>query len=303
MKIKNKLFLILMTVFVLLSLGSCSEKSTGPNTATVIINLTTSDGGSVVGATVVLQNHVGSAYQRTATSSSVIFTDIPFGNYSVIVSHSNYHTKVDENLSVKSHTVNYFVNLSTSDHHIGDIITFGAYDWRILDIQGGRALVVSENILEHRQYHTSSSSITWAECSLRAYLNGEFYNSNAFTNADRARIVQVTNVNENNQWYGTNGGANTQDRIFLLSIAEVVQYFGDSGQLDNRPPGVWYIDDQFNSNRIATFNGSASWWWLRSPGYDTRTASSVYDDGNLYMDGNNVYSLSNGVRPALWLNL
>jgi len=136
---------------------------------------------------------------------------------------------------------------------VGDIIQFGAYEWRILDIQGGRALVVSENILEFRLYHHEFGPITWADCSLRAYLNGEFYNSNAFSNADRTRIVQVTNVNENNQWYGTNGGANTQDRIFLLSISEVVKYFGDSGQLANRPSGAQYIDDQYNTNRIATF--------------------------------------------------
>ena len=218
MKIKNKLFLILMTIFVLLSLGSCSEKK-------------------------------------------------------------------------------------SNDDRVGEIIQFGAYTWRILDIQAGRALVVSENILEQRQYHTSYASITWADCSLRVYLNGEFYNSNAFTNADRARIVQVTNVNENNQWYGTNGGVNTQDRIFLLSIAEVVQYFGDSGQFDNRPPGALYIDDQYNTNRIATFNGSASWWWLRSPGSDTSNASFVQSGGNLIVIGGPVHLPYGGVRPALWLNL
>ncbi|MCL2064973.1 MAG: DUF6273 domain-containing protein [Candidatus Cloacimonetes bacterium] len=147
------------------------------------------------------------------------------------------------------------------DIKVGDIIQFGAYPWRILDIQGGRALVVSEYIIENRDYHTSYTSITWADCSLRNYLNGEFYNSSAFSNADRARIVQVTNINENNQWFDTNGGSNTQDRIFLLSIAEVVKYFGDSGHLENKT-GIFYgwINDQYNTNRIATFNGSACFW-------------------------------------------
>ncbi|MCL2065362.1 MAG: DUF6273 domain-containing protein [Candidatus Cloacimonetes bacterium] len=186
---------------------------------------------------------------------------------------------------------------------VGDIIQFGAYPWRILDIQGGRALVVSENILENRDYHTSYTSITWADCSLRDHLNGEFYNSSALSNADRARIVQVTNVNENNQWYGTNGGANTQDMIFLLSIAEVVKYFGDSGQLANGPSWDYWIDDQYNSNRTATFNGSASFWWLRSPGHDTNCASLVNYLGQIYMPGSNVSRDDGGFRPALWLNL
>ena len=288
----------------MLIFNSCNSNSTKPETtSTVMINFTTSDGGSVIGATVVLQNHNGGGYQETATSSSVILTNIPFGSYSVIVSHSGYHPFIDETLSVQSHTVTHAVHLQSTTIYIGDIIPFGAYNWRVLDIQGGQALIVSENIIERRAYHTSQASITWADCSLRAYLNGDFYNSNAFSNEDRSRIVQVTNVNLDNQWYGTNGGVNTQDRIFLLSIAEVVQYFGDSGQLENRPPGAYLINDQFNSNRIATFNGVASFWWLRSPGYYTPYASRVLSDGHIRMYGYDVNLYSGGVRPALWLNL
>ena len=186
---------------------------------------------------------------------------------------------------------------------VGDIITFGAYEWRVLDIQDDKALIVSENILEGKAYHSTGRSITWSVCSLRAYLNGEFYNSSAFSNEDRSRIFEVTNVNENNQWYGTPGGENTLDKIFLLSIAEVVQYFGDSGQLANPElaPSEWGIDDQYNSNRIATHNGEAYWWWLRSPGYDSNSASSVGSDGGILMYGPYV-DYFGGVRPALWLN-
>ena len=190
-----------------------------------------------------------------------------------------------------------------TDDRIGEIIQFGAYTWQILDIQGGRALVVSENIIEQRQYHTSWPDITWADCSLRAYLNDEFYNSNAFTDADRARIVQVTNVNEDNQWYGTDGGANTQDRIFILSIAEVVKYFGDSGQLDNRPSGAQWIIDQYSLNRIATYNGTATLWWQRSPGLYNVRAAFVDEEGDLCIAGFRVDNDDIGVRPALWLNL
>ena len=185
---------------------------------------------------------------------------------------------------------------------VGDIITFGGYEWLVLDIEGGRALVVSKDIVERRVYHTPYGSITWADCSLRAYLNGEFYNS--FNDSDRGRIVEVTNVNEDNQWYGTNGGDDTQDRIFLLSLAEAVKCFGDSGQLADRPFGENSINDQYNQNRIATFNGSASWWWLRSPGFDSTLASFVSDVGSLYMSGIDVnIHFYGGVRPALWLNL
>ena len=307
----SKIITLLITITCLMLLfNSCDNNSTKPEppdppipTATVMINFTTSDDGSVIGATVILQNHTGDAYQETATSSSVILTNIPFGLYSVIVSHSGYHPFIDETLSVQNQTVTHAVHLLSTTVHIGDIIPFGAYNWHVLDIQGGQALIVSENIIERRVYHTSYETITWADCSLRAYLNGDFYNSSAFSNEDRSRIVQVTNVNLDNQWYDAPGGANTNDRIFLLSIAEVVQYFGDSGQLENRPPGATWINDQYNSNRIATFNGSASFWWLRSPGHTNYYASSVFHDGYLYVSGYSVNLNTGGVRPALWLNL
>ena len=38
---------------------------------------------------------------------------------------------------------------------VGDIITFGGYEWLVLDIEGGRALVVSKDIVEQREYHAS----------------------------------------------------------------------------------------------------------------------------------------------------
>ena len=182
---------------------------------------------------------------------------------------------------------------------VGDIITFGGHEWLVLDIEGGRALVVSKDILEAREYHDSYTEVTWSNCSLRAYLNGEFYNS--FSATDKARIVEVTNANEDNQWFGTNGGDDTQDKIFLLSITEVVKYFGDSGQLANRPSDDVWIDDQYNQNRIATFNGEASWWWLRSPGVDGGTASRVEYGGYIILYGYFVDIAYGGVRPALWL--
>ena len=186
---------------------------------------------------------------------------------------------------------------------IGDIISFGVYSWLVLDIQNDRALIVSENLLERGIYNTSLTNITWAESSIREYLNGEFYNSTTFSNRDRARIYQVSNINQDNQWYGTPGGEITQDKIFLLSIAEVVKYFGDSGQLDNRPEDAWRIDDIYNINRITTFNGSPTWWWLRSPGYNSLNAGNVNHEGYLNINGIGVHNDFGGVRPALWLNL
>jgi hypothetical protein len=47
--------------------------------------------------------------------------------------------------------------------------------------------------------------VTWADCDLRAYLNGGFYNS--FNDSDRMRIAEALNENKDNQWWGTSAAA------------------------------------------------------------------------------------------------
>jgi len=197
---------------------------------------------------------------------------------------------------------------------IGDIITFGEYQWRVLDIKDGKALIITEGVIECRPYHETYMSVTWLDCDLREYLNGEFYNK--FSNTDKARIIETNIINQNNQWYSTPGGITTNDKIFLLSLEEVVLYFGDSGDLANRPTEAWYIDDSYNASRIAStvqtlsWNGNVRWnagevcwWWLRSPGNYDIHAACVGSDGCIYVTGSNATNSYGCLRPALWLNL
>jgi hypothetical protein len=136
-------------------------------------------------------------------------------------------------------------------------------------------------------------------CELCQYLNNDFLNS---FGSEKNRIVQVTNANSENPWYGIAGGSSTADKVFLLSIEEVVEYFGDSGQLRERPRGKYWIGDQYKKNRVAEYDNTPSWWWLRSPGYLSDRAAFVNNDGYVFYHG---YLISStvGVRPALWINL
>lgn len=195
----------------------------------------------------------------------------------------------------------------------GDKIVFSEYQWRILDIQDDKALIISEEIIEQRPYHNAYIDITWADCALRKYLNGEFYDK--FSEEDQLRIIPVINKNPDNQWYGTKGGEDTQDNIFLLSLEEVCQYFGDSlSKLQN--PGknqrYWFErKDENNPKRLAKLQGKewAWWWWLRSPGRVNVKAVYIFGtDGNIGIQGNNILKgnlsdgkCTGGVRPALWL--
>jgi len=198
---------------------------------------------------------------------------------------------------------------------IGDKISFGSYDWQVLDIQNNRALMITEHIIEQRPYHDSYVGITWADCTLRKYLCGEWYDK--FSKADKARISPVLNKNPANQWYGTKGGEDTWDSIFLLSLDEVCRYFGDSTSKLYNPrknQRYWFErKDENNSKRIARLEANKEqiwWWWIRTPGRVHVKAVYIHGDGNIGIQGNNVLrgnisdgKCTGGVRPALWLKL
>jgi hypothetical protein len=201
------------------------------------------------------------------------------------------------------------------DIKIDSSLSFGGYNWRVLDILNNTALIITEEIIEQRAYHDAYKDITWADCALRNYLNGEFYDK--FNDTDKLRIIPVTNKNPDNQWYGSKGGADTRDRVFLLNLEEVCKYFGDSrSKLQN--PGknqrYWFErKDENNSKRIARLLGKewSWWWWLRSPGRVNVKAVYIFGtDGNIGIQGNNILKgnlsdgkCTGGVRPALWLKL
>lgn len=199
---------------------------------------------------------------------------------------------------------------------VGDRILFGNYYWKVLDIQNDRALIITEYIIEQRPYHDAYVEITWADCSLRKYLNGEFYDK--FNVTDRSRICSVINKNFDNQWYGTKGGVDTRDRIFLLSVEEVVcKYFGDSSSKLYNPgknQRYWFQrKDENNNRRIARLEVNKEqiwWWWIRTPGRVNVKAVYIHGDGNIGIQGNNILKgniadgqCTGGIRPALWLKL
>ncbi|MDR1704730.1 MAG: DUF6273 domain-containing protein [Clostridiales bacterium] len=192
---------------------------------------------------------------------------------------------------------------------IGSVHNLDGIDWRVLSVENNKALLISERILEKRPYNVEWKDITWENCTLRKYLNGEFLNK---LGAVKSAIAETRNANPNNTWYGAAGGNATTDKVFLLSLYELVKYFGDSGDLANKRRkdnsgdvdiNGWSVNDQYNSARMSKYGNEASWWWLRSPGFYGDTAARVYTDGAVYVSGRDVNNGTGGVRPALWLNL
>jgi len=207
------------------------------------------------------------------------------------------------------------------------IIPFGKHKWRVLKVDGNSALIITENVIEQRAYHEEFIQITWENCDLRKYLNKGFYDT--FDPTDRERILETRITDGDNPWYGTKWGNSTVDKIFLLSTNEVLQYFGDSGDVKNSRR--WYytddadelvesdaehwecgecVNDQYNDARKTLYHKvyNAGWdermWWLRSPGIHVRpTTVMIGRTGELFISGADVYMTDIGVRPAMWIVL
>lgn len=207
----------------------------------------------------------------------------------------------------------------------GDIITFGTYEqdnntgndaepieWLVLDNQGDRMLVISRYGLDCKKYNETYTAVTWEICSLRSWLNSEFYNT-AFSDSEKASIRTTTISNPDNADYGTSGGNATNDNVFCLSIDEAKAYFGaDSNDGDGwtinkaraAKPTAYAVARGAYANSSTQWYGGNCWWWLRSPGFNQYYAADVSYFGNINEFGDDVYyDFYNAVRPALWIGL
>ena len=200
-----------------------------------------------------------------------------------------------------------------------DCIYFGNYyqsnsstkepiKWRVISVNGNDAFLLADQNLDAKPYNNKRANVTWATCTLRTWLNGTFLNM-AFTSAEQAAIKNTTVVNEDNPYYGTEGGVNTTDKVYLLSIAEACNTaYGFNGEFRTKSEtreakntayakecGAW-------TSTSTEYEGNGD-WWLRSPGYDSINASDVDGYGYGHVYGMNDYIDSGAVRPALHLNL
>ena len=99
--------------------------------------------------------------------------------------------------------------------------------------------------------------------------------------------------NKDHPQYGTEGGEDTEDRIFLLSLEEAEMYFEDDEDRRAFPTEYAIARNVWVREKTGTV------WWLRSPGSISNIAAEVGTDGALI--GYYVNYSGFAVRPALRL--
>ena len=173
----------------------------------------------------------------------------------------------------------------------GGLYTLGSYPqntdspepivWRVLGTEDGRALLVSEYLLDARRYDGSDSK--WKESELREWLCGEFLDT-AFSEEERGMLVMADG-----------------DAVSILNVGQAKKYFKTDAERMAAPTlyairhGAAVGDVYMTEDGLYT-----GWWWLRTPGFNKSIMASFVDfGGSIYEGGDSVDSKYYCVRPVI----
>ena len=178
---------------------------------------------------------------------------------------------------------------ATSGPMPGDIVTMGVWNgeairWQIMEAkEDGTFVLMSVDGLDTVMFNENMlENVTWKTCSLRVWLNGNFYEK-AFNEEEKGRIVTVRLSNPGNTAGGIKGCGDTEDRVYILSLEEVAQYYqvdayasGSSETLICMPSATAVKNGvrsatasyvEYNQPKYTyTLREGACGWWLRTPG-------------------------------------
>ncbi len=182
----------------------------------------------------------------------------------------------------------------------GDTVWLGKapIPWTVLEKKDGCLTLLSKFALECQPYNQVYHTVTWADCSLRRWLNREFIHG-VFSEDEKDRLCTVY-IGEDDRIYSQQTDGCTRDRVYLLSMAEARDFFKTPEErrarvtVKAKSKIMWASFDVFGH------------WWLRSPSTDKVGGSYVRDDGEITDHGGVILSNSYdkyfdhyGVRPVI----
>lgn len=184
-------------------------------------------------------------------------------------------------------------------------------EWIELEHKNNKSLLLAKQALLSKKYHDGRENVTWENCALREYLNSGFIDE-AFDEEEKKQIQETLVVNSVHEGYDTDGGNDTKDKVFLLSLDEVYKYFQKTSEakcfcsqaaVDNG----WLDDfiDFYSDNEEQEFDlyKDYCWWRLRTPGANMHCTACIKNSGMIQSKGVDVDNFLVTVRPALWTDV
>ena len=204
----------------------------------------------------------------------------------------------------------FTASASAKDYEIGDTVTFGTYEqdnnrrdgaediqWIVLDKQDNQFMLISRYCLDSKPYNDTLEAINWEYCSLRQWLNEDFYNT-AFTKEEQERIASVTSDNPEHDPYKTSSGRTTIDRVSVLSQEEANSLFTTVTERMAAPTAYAKAQGAYFNPKTST-----GWWWLRTTSYLNDHVTYTTSLGGVSVNGREVTRQDAGVRPVIWITV
>ena len=169
------------------------------------------------------------------------------------------------------------------------------------DENGEKTLFLdSDAVLFHRVFDESTLNNAWEECSLRQYLNNEFY-TGAFTSIEKGSII--TSKLEGGDPYPSGNfdhgkfdiTAGLDDKVFVLDAEDILTtaygYYQDLN-VDSTQP-------YYSENQTKYMNGAQASWWLRNEAFSGNIVQVGLIGGSGLGIGASRPTVANGVAPAI----
>ena len=192
---------------------------------------------------------------------------------------------------------------------IGEIVTFGTYEtdgnanngkealtWLVLNNRDDLVTLIAEQSIAAMRYHSSPAATNWADCSLRTWLNDTFFND-AFDQNEADFICNNYITTPTNPDFPSPSGDATVDKVYLLSLNEVLSYFGSITERKLKCTYASYSNTYLDGNDYCC-------WWLRTPGAMLESAVCVDTTGKVVTGGYDCYQNEHiGVRPVIVIDI
>ncbi|MBR5948083.1 MAG: hypothetical protein IKZ82_05480 [Clostridia bacterium] len=194
---------------------------------------------------------------------------------------------------------------------VDDVIEFGHYEqdgnaanglepikWQVYMKDGNTVYLLAVDVLDHHVYHNEKTDIAWSDCDLRSWLNTDFL-TEAFTEKERLLIAKTLNKASKNPVSHVTNGGNTEDKIFVPSLEEIMKSSRDGADINVFSLSA--LPTNYAVKRgVEKFQYGTATWWLRTPGTE-RDNITISDASGVPIYVRRVNYPGVGVRPAMML--
>ena len=165
----------------------------------------------------------------------------------------------------------------------GDIVSFAGQNWLVLRRSHRKLLMIcrapsADSVFRGVQFHNVRKNISWADSSLRAFLNGGVLQGE-FTDLEREVLVEMTYTPSGNDLYGVFSSSNPlTDKVRIFDLEDLKTY-----------------SDVFKKPAVDM--------WLAAPGHELSSAAYQSSAGIVMLYGDDVTDMNLSVCPVITVDL